>query len=346
MKKKGFTAAVSGIIFFAFLFTFPKEFSSGFTTGLVNCGNVVIPSLFPFLVASSLAGSGELPKALKKVAEPITHRLFHLPADALPAIILGQLGGYLSGAKAVDSLYSSGIINRTQAQKLLLFCVNSGIGFSVNAVGNALLSSRKAGRILLISLCISSILIGFLIRFIPDKSEETKPLNIHSVPFSSAVVNSVSSAASAMLGCCGFVCIFSGISAVTSSLIKNQILNLIFGCILEVTSGCASAACKVSLPVIAAACAFGGLCVHMQIISVSRDFGINLPLFFLFRILHSAFAYAVCRIILYFHPIEEQVFISVSENIQLWSFSAPAAISLLFLCSLLILDLDNNKKIC
>lgn len=346
MKKNGFAVTVSGVIFFVFLFVFPKDFSAGFAAGLANCGNVVIPSLFPFLVASSLAGSGEIPKQLKKFAEPIMQRMFHLSSDSIPAIVLGQLGGYLSGAKTVDSLYSSGIINRTQAQKLLLFCVNSGIGFSVNAVGNALLSSREAGKILLLSLCISSVLIGFLIRFIPDKSEVTQPRKNQSVPFSAAVVNSVSSAASAMLGCCGFVCIFSGISAVMNSLIKNQTLSLIIGCILEVTSGCASAAGKVSLPVIAAVCAFGGLCVHMQIIAVSRNFGINLPLFFLFRILHSAFAYAVCRIILYFHPIEEQVFISVSQNIRLWSFSAPAAISLLFLCTLLILDLDNNKKLC
>lgn len=336
----------SGISVFVLIFLFSEEFTAGFSAGLSNCAKIVIPSLFPFLVASSLAGSGELPPLLKRIAELITRRFFRLPSDCLPAIILGQLGGYLSGASAAGSLYSSGIISRTQAQRLVLFCINSGVGFSVNAVGNALLGSREAGKILLISLCVSSVMTGFFIRFIPDKEEREKRIKKDNMNFSSALVGSVYSASSAMLNCCGFVCLFSGISSVLSLLIKNQTANLVAACLLEVTSGCASAAGKASLPVIAAVCAFGGVCVHMQIFSLTKNFGVNLPVFYVFRALHSVLAYTSCRMILHFHPIETQVYVSVSSNIQIWSFSAPAAISLMFLCALLILDLDNNKKIC
>lgn len=344
--KNRFFIFLSGISAFVLIFLFSEEFSAGFSAGLSNCVNVVIPSLFPFLAASALAGSGELPSVFKRFSEPLTRRFFHLPADCLPAIILGQLGGYLSGASAAHSLYSSGIISGSQAQKLILFCINSGVGFSVNAVGNALLGSREAGKILLLSLCISSVITGFFIRFIPDSSEKETIIQKENISFSSALVGSVNSASFAMLSCCGFVCLFSGISGITSRVIKNQTANLVIACLLEVTSGCATAAGRASLPVIAAVCAFGGLCVHMQIFSISKDFGIKIPVFYLFRLVHAVFAYASCRIILHFHPIEEQVMVSVSENIQLWSFSAPAAISLLFMCALLILDLDNNKKLC
>lgn len=335
-----------GIGFFIVLFIFPSEFASGFSAGLSNCAQIVIPSLFPFLVASSLAGAGEIPQFIKKLAEPITQKLFRLPSDCLPAIILGQLGGYLSGAKAAESLYSSGNLSRSQAQRLLLFCVNSGVGFSVNAVGNALLGSRYAGRVILAALIISSLVTGFFLRFLPDRPSETKKIIKKTPNLSYAVVNSVLSSSSSMIACCGFVCFFSGLIAVMSGVLNNQTAKIIVSCLLEVTSGCAEAAGNVSIPVFAAVCAFGGLCVHMQIFSLSKDFGISIPLFYLFRILHSVLAYAVCKIILYYYPADVAASVSLGANVELWSFSAPAAVSLLFLCSLLILDLDNGRELC
>lgn len=337
---------VFGFIVFTVLFFFPTEFASGFSAGFSNCAKVVIPSLFPFLVASSLAGSGDMPRLLKKLAEPITQKLFRLPGGCLPAVILGQLGGYLSGAKAAESLYSSGILNKIQSQRLLLFCVNSGVGFSVNAVGNALLGSRDAGKILLVSLCVSSVITGFFIRFLPDGINETPKHIKQEISLSAAVVNSVSSASSSMLSCCGFVCFFSGMISVIGAVTDSQTAKIIVSCLLEVTSGCALAAGEIPLPYLAAVCAFGGLCVHMQIFSLSKEFGVNIPLFYLFRLIHSVFAYAVCKIIVYFYPVEITASVSLGTNVELWSFSAPAAVSLLFLCSLLILDLDNGRELC
>lgn len=345
MKKRAFIF-ISGIVIFTFIFLFSEEFTVGFSTGLSNCANIVIPSLFPFIAASTLIGYGKLPTIITRILKPLTERVFRLPPDSFPAIILGQLGGYLVGASSAASLCSSGSISRNQAQKLVLFCVNSGIGFSVNAVGSSLLGSREAGRILLFSLCISSVAVGICTRFIPEKEETTQKAIVNNIGFSSATVMSVYSASSAMLNCCGFVCLFSGLSSALSSIIRNPVISIAAACILEVTSGCAAAVGKVSLPVIAAICAFGGLCVHMQIFSLTESIGINIPTFYFFRLLHTVLAYMFCRIILYFHPIREEVFISISSNVRLWSFSAPAAISLLLMCALLILDLDNGKKIC
>lgn len=346
MKKNGCASMLTGIIFFVLLFIFSETFLQGLNSGLLNCVRIVIPSLFPFLIASSLAGSGEIPAALKKILEPVTQFLFRLPADTLPAIILGQLGGYLSGTKAVQSLYSNGILSKSQSERTMLFSVNAGIGFSVNAVGNAMLCSREAGSVLLAALCISSLITGFAGRFLPDNNTKEKTSTKPPVPFSAAVVNSVNSASQAMLAACGFVAFFSGIGAITDTFIKSENLRLAAACLLEVTKGCADITGKVSLPEMAAVCAFGGLCVHMQIFSLTRDIGIKPFRFYIFRIIHAVSAYAVCRIILILHPVESAVFLNITENAEVFSFSAPAAISLLFLCFLLILDLDNSKKIC
>lgn len=273
-------------------------------------------------------------------------RLFNLPAECLPVMILGQLGGYLSGAKAAESLYRTGALSESQAKRLLLFSINAGMGFSVNAVGSVMLGSRESGKILLISLCISSLVIGFFTRFIPDTNSEAKRLSVSRPSLSAAIVESVSSSAVATLTACAFVSVFSGIIAVIEAYISNESIRTIFVCLLEVTNGCINAADKMPLPMLAAVCAFGGICVHLQVFSVAKSIRIKLSLFYLFRILHAMLAFAICSVILHFFPIEEQVFLSFSQNAALWSFSAPASISLLFLSTILILDLDNKGEIC
>ena len=335
------------MLLFAALFVFPDEFAEGIGSGLSICGKVLVPSLFPFLIAASLAGNGTLPPLIKKIFEPLSRFLFGLPADCLPAIILGQVGGYLSGAKSAQVLCLNGTITPNQAERMLLFCVNAGIGFSVNAIGNGLLNSREAGKILLFSLCVSSLMLGIISKVLTKSpSDDSKKQNPVTLPFSVAVVNSVSTAAQSMLTACGFVTVFSGICAVGEKLLQSQTMCLAVTCLLEATKGCIGLAGKVSLPVIAAVCGFGGICVHMQIFSLTREIGINLPRFYFFRLLHSVLAYAVCKITLHFRPITLPVSVTFYQNVQPFSFSAPAAISLLFLCALLILDLESNRKIC
>ncbi len=344
MRKYGYLPLASGFLIFGILFMFTEDFSEGFADGLLKCGNTVIPSMFPFLVSSSLAGSGHLPKIFKRFFEPITQKLFRLPAECLPAIIIGQLGGYLSGAKASDSLYQSGIISSSQASRLLFFSINPGMGFAVNAVGSIMLTSRQSGRILLLSLCISSLITAFLTRFMRENNAFFRPSE-KIVPFSSALVNSVSSGTNAMLCACGFICLFSGILSVCRKAVADTAVFAVISCLLEITNGCFSASDMLSLPVIAFFCAFGGICVHLQIFSVT-DFRVDIFKFYLFRIIHSVLSFLVCKTVLHFFPVENTVFLSVSENIALWSFSPLSAVSLLFLSLLLIFDLDNNRKMC
>lgn len=346
MKKNSFGSIVAGTVFFVFLFIFTEEFSAGISKGLTNCAKIVIPSLFPFLAASSLISCGELPDKLKRILNPLTNLLFKLPADCLSAIVLGQLGGYLSGAKAAQTLYNSGTLSRSQAKRLLLFNVNAGMGFSVNAVGSILLNSRESGRILLISLCISSLILGIFLRFMPDENNGSEKLPVSHPSLSSAMVESVSSGAISTLAACAFVAFFSGITAVIEVHVPNETVKLAAACLLEVTNGCMNAAGKISLPLLAAICAFGGICVHMQVFSIAKDIKISLLRFYIFRILHALLAFAACSALLHFFPIEEQVFVSFSKNAAIWSFSAPASISLLFFSAILILDLDNKGEIC
>lgn len=345
-NKSSYFILGAGICLFAALSVFSQTFATGVSKGLECCAKLLIPSVFPFLVAASLTGRGTLPQSFCKVLNPVTEFVFGLPAQCLPAIILSFFGGYLSGAKTIQSLYSNRIIGKETAERMLFFCINAGIGFSVNAVGNGMLDSRQAGKVIFASLCISSLIIGMISRFFIKDSTRILNPSISHTNLSYAVTESVSCGGTAMLNACTFTIAFSGVCAIFDKYISNPFIKNIISCFFEVTKGCSDISGIASLPVITAVCAFGGLCVHLQVFSAVKDIHINVSHFCLFRLLNSVIAYAVCKLILYFNPITVPVFVVINPPTAMFSFSAPAAISLLFLCALLILDLDNGEKIC
>lgn len=344
MNKKRYAAAFAGTAAFMILFFFSKDFSEGAAIGLGNCARVIIPSLFPFMVAASLLGEGEIPPFLKRVYEPLTRRFFGQPAESLLVIFTGLLGGYPSGARAALSLWQNGKISSAQAKSLMLFCVNSGAGFCVNALGISLLGSERAGVIIFASLCISALVTGLFSKTKEEnavyiKTEKTKT-------FAEVFVGSVASGASGIINVCAFTVLFSGILRVISASGVGEKALVPVACLLEITSGCAEAAGKIPIPLMAGVCAFGGLCVHMQIFSVAGEMKPNMGKFLLFRILHSVLSILVCSVLLRLFPVSVQTFLPISQNAELSSFSVPASVSLLFFSALLIFDLDKQRKIC
>lgn len=344
MKNGRIGALTAGAALFVLLFAFREEFVRGAAIGLSNCAQVVIPSLFPFMAAASLLGEGELPARIKKAADPITHFVFGLPAQAALAVVIGLFGGYPSGTKAAASLYRNGKISRKQAESLMLFCVNPGTGFCISALGSSLLGSEKAGGIIFASLCISAVITGVFAR--PAKEDFSFVEAVIPKKASEIFVDAVASGASGIIAVCAFTTLFSGIISVASGMGMSEKTAAVFACLLEIISGCASASGSVPLPALAGACAFGGLCVHMQIFSVAGEIKPDIKRFYLFRVLHSALSVCICHILLKIFPVEIPTFLSVPENVSLFSFSFPAAISLMFFASLLIFDLDKQRKIC
>ncbi len=346
MKKTKIFIALISFFLICVLFVFGESFSSGIRKGLYSCSNIIIPSLFPFMVASSLAACGDLPESFKKLISLPMKKLFNLTPECFSAIFLGLTGGYPVGAKTASALFSSGKISSSQAKQLICFCVNSGAGFAINALGNNMLASRQSGKLIFISGCIASLLTGVIASRSHSKSVYSLPLNEKKISFSVSVVESVVSGATGILYVCGFVCVFSGIAEIILSFDFNEHIKSAVIFLFEITCGCSLYAKNVSLPVLCAITSFGGLCVHMQIFAVCKDFQPSVASFLLFRAIHSAFSALVCKTLLFFFPVANEVFLSFSQNAAPWSFSAPSAISLLFLSALLILDLDTNKKIC
>ena len=175
------------------------------------CARSVIPSLFPFLVVSSLLlalGFGELAAPwLAGLMEP----LFRVPGAGSAALLLGLVGGYPIGAKTAADLCRNGLVSREEAERLLAFCNNSNPVFLISVLGTGVFGSVRAGVWLWLIHLLAALLTGLIFR--GNSKHTTKQSAARSSPFQTAdfipaFVDAVRSSLSGILSVCAFVVFF------------------------------------------------------------------------------------------------------------------------------------------
>ncbi|MDR0531173.1 MAG: sporulation protein [Oscillospiraceae bacterium] len=322
--------------------------------GLALCGQVIIPSLYPFYVLGGLYTGGRRQEGGGRGAGKATNFLFRQPPAALGAILLGFLGGYPLGAKAAAQLMERGALTRVQAQRLQIFCVNAGPAYLIGAVGAGMLGSRRAGLLLFASLSAAGLVLGLVSRFwqddvAPQPAAPLQPPPRQAQPFSSLLLHSVSQATASILAACAWVVLFATLCSLLRLLPNGFWPALPFlNVILEVSSGMAALVRSgVVLPVCAAALGWGGLAVHCQTLAEVRKTGLPLRVFWVARALHGALAAAICWQLCRWFPAElpAAAVAGAAYAVRLWAVSAPAAAAALFFCAFLILDIDLGRKL-
>jgi len=239
--------------------------------GIELCIFTVIPSLFPFIFLTSIINHSITGSRITPFAR--LGYYLGLPEGAESIFLLGILGGYPLGAKAIYDTYKTGQITKKTAQRLLGFCSNPGPAFIFGIVGN-LFSSRKIPWIIFSIQILSAIITGLLL---PGKSHEVcHTRNEHSLKFTQVLDNSLK----ALATICGWVILFRTITGFLSKWTQNflpqEVSVIIFG-ILELTNGCTAlnALRGESLRFVIACflLGFGGICVWMQTKSVTKELG-------------------------------------------------------------------------
>ena len=97
------------------LMLYPQESMQAARDGLTLCGNVIIPSLFPFFVLSSLVVELGLAGYLGRMLEGVMRPLFNVSGVCASAFALGFVGGYPVGARTAIDLYQKGMCTRTES---------------------------------------------------------------------------------------------------------------------------------------------------------------------------------------------------------------------------------------
>ncbi|MBE6603471.1 MAG: hypothetical protein E7636_03940 [Ruminococcaceae bacterium] len=274
--------ATLGIFLFLLALKNTEIAANGIKKGIHLATNMLIPSLFPFLVISDLAlaaGVGDL--ATRLFARP-SHALFGLTAKGTAVLMLGWLCGVPVGTVSAITMLKNGQISKQEFERLLLFSNTPSTGFLIGAVGASLFASKEAGIVLFFITLFVSFITGVLLKCLsgnltPIVSSHTEGLKsgISATQFTSAVQRGFFT----LLQVCGFVLFFSAITECVKSLAKALSLPPLAATVcaglLELTAGVSEAVlCLQPYPAFVL-CAFfagfSGLSICLQLFSIAQE---------------------------------------------------------------------------
>ena len=325
------------IIFLAFtilLVIFSKSNLTAAKDGLSLWASSVIPSLFPFFVATELLSYTNIVNVLGKVLNKYMRPIFNVPGEGAFAFIIGLISGYPVGAKAVCKLRENNLCSRSEGNRLLCFTNNSGPLFILGTIGVAFLKNSTIGLLLLITHILSSITVGIILGII-DRSSNSKTsinLNTYSINESKELIpcslsnlgeiigKSINNAISTTMMIGGFVVLFSVILSILKNSNVFNILHIFFNFlpfnqnlisgffmgIIELTNG-AKQVCMlntknitVNVIVCSFLLGFGGFSVLLQVFSIISKTDLSIKAYlkgkFLQGIIASFYTYIAIQI--------------------------------------------------
>ena len=344
-RKIIFTLLISvTAIFFAIHYS--KECSNGIIKGLSFCIQVLLPSLFLYMVIASYIVRNGVADLICKPFGKLTGFLFKIPPVGLVPVTLSLIGGYPIGAKCINTMYEKNILTENQAEKCAYIAVAAGPGFLINYMGYALLNNKSAGNILLISQTTALIITGIIVSRIV-KCDTCSNKATRSYGEKNIFVNSVKDGSTGALSMCAMVVVFSALIEITDSVIKNETLKDIICAFLEITTGCNRMCGKYPLYVVAFFVGFSGLCVHFQIFAALKFVNIKKIKFIAFRFISGIIMLAITYILLKVMPQYAATFSTVQDyknaatSTTIWGASALLICAVCFLSSV---NFSENKR--
>lgn len=329
------------ILFTICLVIFSKSNLIAAKNGLALWANNIVPSLFPFFIATELLGYTDIIDKLERLLTPLMKPLFNVSGCGAYAFIMGIISGYPVGAKIVTKFRENNICSKEECERLLSFTNNSGPLFILGTVGVSLFCNSTIGLLLLITHILSCITVGILFKFWKAKIKQ----NINYLQNKKAVYNtnynqvslsnlgevlskSIYSATTTILMIGGFVVFFSVVlSILENSTVIKFISNLIqpifrlFGIyniqfangfisgIVELTNGlgkiCAIHYKQISVNIIMCAflLGFGGISILLQVWAIISKTDISIKPYIIGKLLHGIFASIYTYLFIRYLPI-------------------------------------------
>lgn len=291
-RKNSISAAIAAIGI-ATLIMDSRTAISGASEGIRLCLQVVVPSIFPFLVLSPVL-TGALFGWQPKVLRPIRH-LCKMPAGGESILLVGLLSGYPVGAQVIYQAYQGDTLSKSAAQRLLGFCNNAGPAFIFGMCGTLFTNPLCPWALWAIQI-ISAVATGMLLP--GNHTEEHCVVAEKSLSFGQALSQAVTTA----LSICGWIVLFKTAFAFLDRwvlfLFPNTLSMIITG-FLELANGINALRCVNSEVLRFIVCAtilgFGGVCVASQTMSVTKDLGLGL--YFPGKALQTLLAFSLAAIL-------------------------------------------------
>lgn len=271
--------------------------------------NSIFPSLFPFFVISEILVNYGFIEFVGELFKPIMQKLFKVSGPAAYVFIMGMISGFPSSAKYVRELYNQDLIDEKQGTKILMFTHFSNPLFIIGTIAITFLNNKKIGLLILICHYISNIIIGLIFRNLyPSKNENAKFSFKNSIKlmtehrlnnkksFGEIISNSVINSVNTLLLILGTITAFLIITTIVNQNINlKPLYQTLLNGTVEMTQGLKYASIlniplKLKAIISTMFISFGGLSVHMQIVSILSDTKIKYFPFLIARIIHALIA--------------------------------------------------------
>lgn len=289
-KAVNFLVPILICCIFVFLLLFPANAVTSARSGLMLWFQVLLPTLLPFMILSSLlVKTNTISKLTFLFAAPLK-KMMHLSKAGTFVVMTGFLCGYPMGAKLTADLYLHRQLTRSEACYLLTFCNNLSPMFISSFLTITCLESPQLlpllffliyGVPMLFSLFTQPVYRKAAAKEGPVLSKETEVIPLDFYMIDNAIMDSF--AQITKLG--GYVILFSVISGMFLTFqIPGRLLALLTG-MIEVTIGINYIATQsfplpVRLLYCIPICVFGGCSGLMQTFSMIKETKLPFSLYF------------------------------------------------------------------
>lgn len=310
MRKKIITfinfAVITILVFFTIqiLLTYDKVMNSvEFSFSIWKSS--IFPSLFPFFIVSEILINYGFVELISEIFKPIMNKVFKVSGASAFVFIMSLISGFPSSAKYIREIYKKGLIDEKEGTKILMFTHFSNPLFILGTISLTFLNNKEVGLLILLSHYLSNIIIGLIIRNLyPSKNENNsfsfnnvlKIMNKKQKSFGEILSGAVTNTVNTLLLILGTVTIFLIITAIIDNIINiTPYYQAILNGIIEMTQGLKYISIldlplKLKTIISVMFISFGGISVHMQIISILSDTKIKYFPYLLARVIHALIA--------------------------------------------------------
>ena len=254
----------------------------------------LLPSIFPFFIISDILIEYHITNYIPNKIKKIFSYLFNTNYETITIFFLSTISGFPNNARLIKTIYQNKKITYKEANQALIFTHFSNPLFIISTVGISFLHSKKYAYIILISHILGNIILALITRKkynynkYQHKENEYKNQN-----FSKILIKSIKSSLDTSLLILGTITTFLIISELLLNIINiNPYPKAILKGILEITMGIKSLSLLnikdiYKVVITTMLISFGGISVHLQVLSQITEIKLSYNIFLISRIFHS-----------------------------------------------------------
>ena len=247
----------------------------------------IFPALFIFFIISNILINYGFIDILAKYFDKLFYYLFNINKYSTYVLIMSMLSGLPSNAKYIKELLDNKLINEKDAEHILLF------SHFANPLFILFIGIDKP-YLILIAHYIPNFIIGIFTRGInKNNCKDIKINNKDAKTLSNVLTESIINSINIIFTVLGLIIIFYTLSNLTNIFILKYILEMSSSITFIMNNYLTS---KIKAMLITGILSFGGLCVHMQVISIINNKKIRYTPYLLARIIH----FIISTLIIYF----------------------------------------------